>query len=110
MSIYVVGYLNDMRRVGDAPAMRTICDYWQIPYCDISSLLGWSDRIIPGSMEIFNTKYSPTYSADTDVTQFRMWCPDDWHPHTNFNTLSNGYKESNYFLATKVAKWLNSVF
>lgn len=109
MRIYIVGYLNNMRRPGDDPAMRTIADYWQIPYCDISELLGWSDRVIPGSMALFNAKYSPTYQAESDVTQFRMWCPDDWHPHTNTNTLPNGYKESNYFIATKIASWLNGI-
>lgn len=107
--IVVIGYQNEMRRPQQVQAQETVANYWQIPLFATSPLLGWSDRIVPGSMAKFNAKYSPTYTASQDVTQFRMWCPDDFHPHSNPTLTPDGYLQSNYELARKIIAMFNEI-
>lgn len=107
--IAVIGYQNKQRRKQQVEAQYTVADYWQIPMFDSSKLLGWSDRIIPNSVAKFNEKYSPVYTTEQDVTVFQMWCPDDWHPHSNPTINSEGYKQSNYELAKKITAMLNTI-
>lgn len=107
--IVIVGYQNKQRREAQVEAQKTVADYWQIPLFDTSKLLGWSDRIIPNSVAKFNAKYSPEYTTTENVTAFKMWCPDDFHPHSNPTINAEGYKESNYELAKKIVAMLNTI-
>lgn len=107
--VVVMGYQNTMRRPQQVQAQYTVAGYWQIPVFSASKLLGWSDRIVPGSMAKFNAKYSPAFTASEDVTQFRMWCPDDFHPQSNPTLTPDGYLESNYELARKIADMFNTI-
>ena len=107
--IILMGFQNEQLRPRQVEAQKVVADYWQIPYFPLSELLQWSEKILYGSKDKFNTKYSGSYSTSSDVSAMKYWCPDGIHPHSNNNLNEFGYKESNYEIAIKLSKFINDL-
>ena len=68
---------------GDGPgyaplinAQESLAKSWAFPLCEVYKYLGFSNHIIPGSMNWFNTEYPSVTAATSDVTCFRAYNPD----------------------------------
>lgn len=64
-------------------AQESLADSWAFPLCEVYKYLGFSDHIIPGSMDWFNTNYPNVSRATSDVSCYRVYNPDKVHPHSD---------------------------
>lgn len=107
--IAIVGFMNKMRRPEQVDAQQLVANYCQLPMCDVAAYIEWNDSITPGSQSLYNRKHAPYYSSDMDVTNFKIWCPDDWHPHTSHVINRYGYKDSNYIIADIIMNFIKDI-
>lgn len=115
--IMLMGFQNRQMRPYAMEGQKNVADYWQIPYFPLSDVLGWSQKVLYGSMSKFNTKYASLISGGTitaateDVSAMRYWCPDGIHPHSNTTMINPiGERESNLEIAKKVAAFLETIY
>ena len=64
-------------------AQEYLANSWAFPLCEVYKYLGFSDHIIPGSMNWFNSEYPNVTRSTADVTCFRAYNPDNVHPHSD---------------------------
>lgn len=71
------------------PAQEELASSWAFPLCRVWQYLGFSNHIIPSSMNWFNSEYPSVTQTSSDVTCFRAYNPDKVHPHSDITGDAN---------------------
>lgn len=59
---------------------------WAFPLCEVYKYLGFSNHIIPGTKDYWA---SAGYTSTKDLDVFKIYCPDNVHPHSDTSGITN---------------------
>lgn len=82
--IAIIGHHENTLRPNVPIAQQNLASYWSFPFLKLWEKTGWSNQIAPGSAALWSVPpYNAYTSTGADMSVFRVWNPDNLHPHSD---------------------------
>lgn len=103
--IAIMGHHENTLRPAVPQAQQVLANYWSFPFCKLWEQTGWSNQLAPGSVALWSVPpYNAYTSTGQDMSVFRIWNPDNLHPHTDTTGKSQA------LLTNLVGAFINRVY